>query len=98
MILPPSVNSENVEESKTHLLFSWSGLNAKVTQPASKEAMQFGISLHSLLDWIVEANPQIWPTFLSKVDLAYAYMRILGRLNDTPFVLFLIPKGKKKEE
>ena len=43
--------------------------------------MMFGRSLHKLLDCIVEANPQIGPPFLSKVDLVGAYMIIWVSLN-----------------
>ena len=43
--------------------FSWSNMNAKVNQAASKEAMQFVISLHRLLYCIMESNPLLGPAF-----------------------------------
>ena len=46
----------------------------------------------------MEADLQIGPTFLRKVDLAYAYMRVWFCLEDIPSVVFLIPKENKEEE
>ena len=56
--------------------FSWSGLNEAITQVVHKEAMRFGKSLHRIIDCILSAPPKLGPTFLNKVDLADAYMRI----------------------
>ena len=78
--------------------FSWSGLNEAVTQVAQKEAMRFGKALYKVIDCIITAPPKIGPDFLSKVDLAYAYMRIWVRLEDIPLVEFLVPKATLDEE
>ena len=43
--------------------FSWSNLNAKVKQAASKEAMQFVRYLHRLIYCIVEGDPLLGPDF-----------------------------------
>ena len=60
--------------------FSWSGLNEAVTQVAHKEAMRCGKALYRVIDCILTAPPKLGPTFLNKVDLADAYMRICVRL------------------
>ena len=51
------------EGRKIRLLynFSWSNLNAKVDQAASKEAMQFVRYLHRLIYCIVDGNPLLGP-------------------------------------
>ena len=64
--------------------FSWSGLNEAVTQVAHKEAMHFRKSIYRLIDCILAAPPKLGPTFLNKVDLADAYMRIWVRLEEIP--------------
>ena len=63
---------------KTRLIydFSSSGPNAKVLQAALKEAMRFGISLHRLLECILENDPHMGQKFESKVDLEDACMSI----------------------
>ena len=60
--------------------------------------MRFGRALHRLLDIIMEADPQLGPYFLSKVDLADQYIQILVRINDIPSVYLLTPKDRKEEE
>ena len=56
--------------------FFWSGLNKAVTQVTHKEAMRFGKALYRVIDCILKAPQELGPTFLNKVDLADAYMRI----------------------
>ena len=75
--------------------FSWSGLNSKVLQEAPKEAMRFGRALHNLIDCIVEADPQIGPTFFIKVNLVDSYMRICIRLNGIPSIDLMITKERE---
>ena len=60
--------------------FAWSGLNEAVTKVAHKEAMRFGKSLYRFIDCILAPLPKLGPTFLNKVDLVDAYMRIWVRL------------------
>ena len=47
---------------------------------------------------ILTAPPKLGPTFLNKVNLADAYMRIWVRLEDIPLVKFLVPKATPNEE
>ena len=42
--------------------------------------------------------PKLGPTFLKKVDLSDAYMRIWVRLEDIPSVAFLVPKATPEED
>ena len=78
--------------------FSWSGLNEAVTQVDHKEAMRFGKALYEVIDCILNSSPKLGPTFLSKVDLVDAYMRIWVRLEDIPLVASLVPKATPDEE
>ena len=71
--------------------FAWSGLNESVTQVAHKEAIRFGKALYKVIDCILAAPPKLVPTFLKKVDLADAYMRIWFRVEDLPPVAFFVP-------
>ena len=61
-----------------HLIynFSWSGLNSKALKAPPKEATRFGRSLHHLSDYILNTDPSLGTNFMSKVDLAGAYMHI----------------------
>ena len=78
--------------------FYWSGLNKAVTQVAHKEKMRFGKALYRVIDCILTAPPKLGPTFINKVDLADAYMRIWVRLEDIPSVAILVPKSTPYEE
>ena len=60
--------------------------------------MRFGRALHRILDIIMEADPQLGPYFLSKVDLDDQYIQILVRINDIPSLDLLTPKDLKEEE
>ena len=55
--------------------------------------MRFVKDLYRVIDCILAAPPKLGPTFLKKVDLADAYMRIWVRLEDIPSVAFLMPKS-----
>ena len=55
--------------------------------------MHFRKSIYRLIDCILAAPPKLGPTFLNKVDIADAYMRIWVRLKDIPYVAFLVPKS-----
>ena len=60
--------------------------------------MRFGQDLHRLLDCILDTDPVVGPGFLSKVDIAGAYMHIWVRLNEIPSIVLLIPKEKEEED
>ena len=78
--------------------FSWSGLNDAATQVAHKEAMRFSKALYRVIDCILKAPLELGPTFLNKVDLADAYMRIWMQLEDIPSVVFLVPNATPEED
>ena len=69
-----------------------------VTKVAHKEAIRFGKALYRLIDCSLTAPPKLGPTFLNKVNLADAYMRIWLRLKDIPLVALLVPKATTNEE
>ena len=60
--------------------------------------MRLGKTLCRVIDCIITAPPKLGPTFLNKVDLADAYMRIWVRLKVIPSVAFLVPKATPDEE
>ena len=62
-----------------------------------KEEMSFGRNLHRLLEYIFAADHKLGLTFLSKFDLADAYMHIRFLLNDIPSVAVLFPKDTDSE-
>ena len=56
--------------------FSWRRLNEKVSLAVLKEPMRFSQDLHHLLDCILAADHILGLNFLSKFNLADAYMGI----------------------
>ena len=60
--------------------------------------MRFGKALYRVIDCILNAPPKLGPTFLNKVDLSDAYMRIWVQLEDIPSVAFLVPKATPDED
>eukprot|EP00957_Ditylum_brightwellii_P174844 13312302-Ditylum_brightwellii.AAC.1 len=72
--------------------YTFSGVNPLASLNAPPEAMQFGRTLHRLLCQIVLADPAYGPVFMSKVDLADAYMRVWICLEDVPQLAFIVPR------
>ena len=98
MVIPLAAIPQRGRKPRLIYDFSWSGLNEAVTQVAHKEAMGFGKALYRVIVCILTAPPKLGPTFLNKVDLADAYMRIWVRLEYIPLVAFLVPKATPDEE
>ena len=73
-------------------VFFGSSLNNQVKQAAPKEVMRFGKAPHRLLGYILEEEPCLCPTYLSKVYLADTYMHTWVNLNNIPSVAFLLPR------
>ena len=72
--------------------FKCRGLNATTSHLDPQDAMHFGDTLHRTLKRILHADPVLGSVYLSKVNLANAYMRIWVRMEDIPLAAFLIPK------
>ena len=53
--------------------------------------MRFGGTLQCILKQVLTADLHLGPVYLSRVDLADAYMRLWVRMEDVPYVAFLIP-------
>ena len=77
--------------------FIWSELNKASKRLSSMEAMRFGGALQRILRQVLTADPPLGPVYLSKVDLADAYMRLWVRTEDVPSVAFLIPKKNTRD-
>ena len=56
--------------------YSFFGVNDETLPVASKEAMQFGRTLHRLLQKIHYANERFGPVYLSKLDLSDGFYRL----------------------
>ena len=54
--------------------------------------MCFGGALHRILKQVLTTNLRLGPVYLSRLDLADAYMRLWVRMEDVPSVAFLIPR------
>ena len=48
------------------------------------EAMRFWGATQGILKQVLTANPRLGPVYLSKVELADAYMRLWLRMEDAP--------------
>ena len=53
--------------------------------------MRFGGALQRILKQMLATNLRLWPVFLSRVDLADAYMRLWVIMEDVSSVAFLVP-------
>ena len=57
------------------------------------EAILFRGALMRILKKVLTVDPRLGPVYLSKADLADAYMSLWVRMEDVPSVDFLIPKN-----
>ena len=71
--------------------FTWSGINDIAERLSLMEAMRFGGALLRILKQVLAADPRLGPVYLSKLDLADAYMRLWVRMEDVPSTAFFIP-------
>ena len=53
--------------------------------------MRFGGTLQRILQHVLTTDLHLGPVYLSRVDLADAYMRLWVRMEDVPSVAFLTP-------
>ena len=53
--------------------------------------MRLGGALQRILKQVLTTNLHLGPVYLSRLDLADAYMRLWVRMEDVPYVAFLIP-------
>ena len=95
---PLAVILQRVRKPRLMYDFSWSGLNKVVPQVSHKEAMRFGKSLYRVIYCNVAAPSELGPTFLNKLDLVDAYMRIWVRLEEIPSVAFLVLKATPEKD
>ena len=72
--------------------FTWSGLNDIEERLSPMEVMRFRGVLLRILKKVLTSDRRLGPVYISKVDLADAYMKLCVRMEDAPSVAFLIPK------
>ena len=70
--------------------FTWIRINEIAERLAPMEVMRFGGALQRILKQVLIVDPRLGPVYLSKVDLADAYMRLWVRVEDVPSLAFLI--------
>ena len=78
--------------------FTWISINEATNREAPEEVIRFGGTLRRIIRRVLLADPRIGPVYLGKVDLANAYMRLWFRLEDNPYVGFLIPSKTPTDE
>ena len=61
------------------------------------EEMRFGGALQHILKKVLTADPRLGQVYLSKVDLADAYMRLWASMGDVPYIYFLIPNNNTRD-
>ena len=78
--------------------YTYSSLNQSVVPNAPPEAIQLERELARILRRIVTANPAYGLVFMSKTDLADAYMRVWVKIDDVPKLAFAIPPAPGDQE
>ena len=73
--------------------FTFISLNTTTARLYPQDDMRFGNTLHLTLKTILHANPALGPVYLSKVDLADAYMILWVNMEEVPLVDFLLPNN-----
>jgi hypothetical protein len=81
-----------------HLQLQFYGVNAETAALAPFESMQFGRTVHHLLQQISMANPRFGPVYMSKLDIAGGFYRIPLQVEDIPKLGIVFPKcpGEKQ--
>ena len=60
--------------------FTWNRLNKTSKRLSPMEAMRFGGALQHIFKQVLTEDPRLGPVYLSKVDLADAYMKLWVRM------------------
>ena len=89
---PVEVNLQVGRRPRLIFDFTWSGLNNIAESLSPMEAMRFGGALLHILKQVLTADLRLGPVYLSKVELAYDYMRLWVSMEDFPSAALLIPK------
>jgi hypothetical protein len=89
---PLGVVPQRERRPRTISDYSFYGVNAETAALAPFESMQFGRTLHRLLQQISMANPRFDPVYMSKLDIADGFYRIPLRVEDIPKLGVVFPK------
>jgi hypothetical protein len=71
--------------------YTFSGVNDETARLAPPEAMQFGRTLHRLIQRIVHAAPAYGPVYLGKIDISDGFYRIGLQPRDIPRLGVILP-------
>ena len=91
-LLPVAVITQVGRRPQLIYDFTWRRLNKTSKFLSPMEVMRFRGALQRILKQVLAADPRLGPVYLSKVDLADAYMRFWVRMEDVQSVAFLILK------
>ena len=71
--------------------YTFSGVNEETVKLAPPEAMQFGRTLHRLLQRIAHAEPSYGPVYLGKIDIADGFYCVSLQPHDLPRLGVILP-------
>jgi hypothetical protein len=95
---PLGVVPQRERRPRTISNYSFYGVNAETAALVPFESMQFGRTLHRLLQQISMANPRFGPVYMSKLDIADGFYRIPLRVEDIPKLGVVFPKCPGEEQ
>ena len=92
---PIGVVPQRDRRPRTIIDYSFNGVNQDTVRlaPAS---MQFGRALHRVLQKVRQADRRHGPVFLSKIDMADAYMRVPLQIGSVAMLGALLPKHRNE--
>ena len=92
---PIGVVPQRDRRPRTIIDYSFYNINQD-TVPLAPPAMQFGRAFQRILQRLHWADPRHGPSFLSKLDMADAYMRVPLQLDSIPVLGALLPRFKQE--
>jgi hypothetical protein len=92
-ISPIGVVPQHDRRPRTIVDLSFFGVNDETIPLAPHESMQFGHTLHRLLQRLVDADPRYGPTHLIKVDISDGFYRIHLNPTDAPVLGVAFPQA-----
>jgi hypothetical protein len=95
---PLGVVPQRERRPRTISDYSFYRINAETAALAPFQSMQFGRTLHCLLQQISMANPRFGPVYISKLDIADGFYCIPLRVEDIPKLGIVFPKCPGEEQ
>ena len=92
---PIGVIPQRDRRPRTIIDYSFHGVNQDTVRLAPP-SMQFGRALHRVLQQVRQADPRQGPVYLSKIDMADAYMRVPLQIGSIAALGALLPKHRNE--